>query len=135
MAYTDLGVNDADTLAAEVASELTAKYVKALLADRKRPILPVGIITSVNYPAPTNTSCSSVSDFSFILTRVAPDANVTDVYTCGTDHLPGETEVVGMEGCFASVSVVNATSKTDADATSQAFVLQRLSGFLSCLPS
>lgn len=111
------------------------KYVKALLADKRGPILPPGVITSVNYPAPTNTSCSSVSDFSFILTRIAPNPNVTDVFTCGTDHLPGETEVVATEGCFASVSVMNSTTKTDVDAATQEFVLKRLSHFLSCLPN
>jgi 5'/3'-nucleotidase SurE len=136
VAYTDLSNNDTDTMIADIASQLTVKYVNALLADHdKKPILPPGISVNVNYPGPTNTTCTSPDDFSFILTRIAPNASVTDVKTCGTDHLPGEVDVVAMEGCFASVSVMNATSKTDVDAATQAVVLKRLKHFLSCLPT
>ncbi|KAF9074622.1 sure-like protein [Rhodocollybia butyracea] len=134
VSYTDLANNDTDTINAEVAAALTVEFVDALLAHGK-PYLPHGISINVNYPTPSLTSCASPSDFSFILTRIAPNANVTDVETCGTDHLPGEVEVVATPGCFASVSVMNATTKADVDAATQAFVLRRLTGFLSCLPS
>lgn len=133
VAFTDLSNGDADTLAALVFSQLTVKFVNALLKNGP-PFLPPGISVNVNYPASTSSSCASPSDFSFILTRIAPSNSVTDVETCGTDHLPGETNVVATNGCFASVSVMNATTKADVDATTQAFVLNRLSGFLSCLP-
>ncbi|KAF9067436.1 acid phosphatase [Rhodocollybia butyracea] len=134
VAYTDLDNDDADTFSAEVAAALTVEFVDALLADGK-PYLPVGISINVNYPASSPTGCASTSDFSFILTRIAPNASVTDVETCGTDHLPGEAEVNVTPGCFASVSVMNATTEGDVDAITQAFVLNRLGGFLSCLPS
>ncbi|KAJ3727294.1 sure-like protein [Lentinula guzmanii] len=132
VSFTDLSNDNADTLAALVFSQLTVEFVNALLAAGP-PFLPPGISVNVNYPSSTSSSCASPSDFSFILTRIAPSNSATDVETCGTDHLPGETAVVATTGCFASVSVMNATTKTDVDATTQAFVLNRLGDFLSCL--
>ena len=61
-----------------------------------------------------------------------------DVETCLTDRLPTESSVVDTTtggGCFVSVSVMNATTKADVDADTQAFVLNRLLGLLTCLPS
>ncbi|KAJ4481139.1 sure-like protein [Lentinula aciculospora] len=133
VSFTDLSNPDADTSAAFVFSQLSVNFVDALLASPP-PFLPPGISINVNYPASTSSSCTSPSEFSFILTRIAPSNSVTDVETCGTDHLPGESSVVAMNGCFASVSVMNATTKADVDATTQAFVLNRLGDFLSCLP-
>ncbi|KAJ3832430.1 sure-like protein [Lentinula raphanica] len=133
VSFTDLNNNNADTSAALVFSQLTVNFVNALLADGP-PFLPSGISLNVNYPASTSSSCASPFDFSFVLTRIAPNSDATDVETCGTDHLPGESAVVATSGCFASVSVMNATSKADVGAATQAFVLNRLDGFLSCLP-
>jgi len=133
VSYTDLSNNNTNTFSAKIFANLTVEFVDAFLADGK-PYLPPGVTLNVNYPTLTSSSCTSPSDFTFILTRISPDASVTDVKICGTDHLPGETEVVGTQGCFASVSVMNATTKADVDATTQAFVLNRLTGFLSCLP-
>ncbi|KAJ3765122.1 sure-like protein [Lentinula raphanica] len=133
VSFTDLNNNNADTSAALVFSQLTVNFVNALLADGP-PFLPSGISLNVNYPASTSSSCASPFDFSFVLTRIAPNSGATDVETCGTDHLPGESAVVATSGCFASVSVMNATNKADVDAATQAFVLNRLDGFLSCLP-
>ena len=61
----------------------------------------------------------------------ASDA-AADVETCGSDRLLTESDVVGLGGCFASVSVMNATSKGDVDAALQGEVLGRLEGFLGC---
>ena len=59
-----------------------------------------------------------------------------DVVTCGNGgRLPTETTVVGTAGCYASISVGEAVLKTDANATSQAVVLGKLKGILSCLPA
>jgi 5'-nucleotidase len=152
VSYTDLSNNSADTLAALVYAQLTVKFVDALLPDERengnengngkgkgkhsQPILPPGISINVNYPLSNSSSrtCSSASDYRFILTRIAPSNTSVDVRTCGTDHLPGEVNVTATPGCFASVSVMNATTKTDVDASTQAFVLKRLGKFLSCLP-
>lgn len=87
----------------------------------------------MNFPATDN--CSSVEDFRFVFTRLVPDATTVDVETCGSDHLPDETTVVGSAGCFASVSVFNATIKADVDAATQASVLRKLTRLpLFCFP-
>lgn len=54
--------------------------------------------------------------------------------TCGSTRLPTESEVMRAAGCYASVSVGNASTKLDAAAEDQAFVLGRLESILSCLP-
>ena len=72
--------------------------------------------------------------YTFVLTRVntAASGAAADVETCGSDRLLTESHVVGLGGCFASVSVMNATSKGDVDAGLQGEVLGRLEGFLGC---
>ncbi|KZT25036.1 sure-like protein [Neolentinus lepideus HHB14362 ss-1] len=119
------------TIAAEIYSQLTARFTRILLAV-PGPILPYQISLNVNYPSITN--CTSADDYKFVLTRIATDPTATDVYQCGTDHLPQETAVVQSEGCYASVSVFNATTKTDVDAGTQAFVRDKLAlfGLLTC---
>lgn len=60
-------------------------------------------------------------------------ARAVDVATCGSRRLPDEATVVHA-GCYASVTVVNATTLLDTDADAQKEVLDRLapSGLLSC---
>lgn len=59
-----------------------------------------------------------------------------DVTTCDNGgRLPTETAVVDTAGCYASISVGNATTKLTADAAEQKVVLNKLSSILSCLPS
>ena len=73
-----------------------------------------------------------------MLSRInaAASGAAPDVETCGTDRLPTENSVVATSGgCFVSVSVMNATNKDDVDASTQAFVLNKLSNILTCLPS
>ena len=81
--------------------------------------------------------CSSVDDYKFILTRLIPDPLhlATDVSTCGVHHLQDEITVMikTIGGCHVTVSVIDATTKGDVDATRQGAVLNRLSSILSCL--
>ena len=67
------------------------------------------------------------------MSRIFFNLFATDVEHCGGRRLPTESDVVG-KGCFASVSVFNAENKLDAGAEAQAYVLERLGDFLSCLP-
>jgi len=122
-----------DTLAARTYASLAASFTRALLADPARPVLPHG--TTLNVNLPSTASCPDPAAFSFVLTRLTPDTNATDVRTCGTDHLPGEVSVVDGPGCFISVTVLDATSKLDVSAETQKPVLERLKGVLTCLPS
>ncbi|KAK7440002.1 hypothetical protein VKT23_017255 [Stygiomarasmius scandens] len=134
VSYTTLTTNPRSTssVASNIYASLTTTFTNALLASPSRPILPSGITLNVNYPS--ISGCSSASDFSFILTRVQPSSRLTDVQTCGSSHLPGEEDVIDMRGCFATVSVINARTKSDVDAATQAAVVDRLGGLLECLP-
>ena len=49
-----------------------------------------------------------------------------DVETCESTHLPDETTVIGSGGCFVSVTVIDANTKKDVNATVQTVVLNRL---------
>ncbi|EKM52611.1 uncharacterized protein PHACADRAFT_149424 [Phanerochaete carnosa HHB-10118-sp] len=119
------------TLAALAYSQLTVTFVEALLASPAQPIVPVNTTININFPS--TSGCSSVSDFNFVFTRLVVNSSATDVTTCGTDHLPDETTVVQGSGCHVSVTVIDANAKTDVDATTQAAVLDRISGLLTCL--
>ncbi|KAK0463064.1 sure-like protein [Desarmillaria tabescens] len=132
ISYTTLesDPNSTNTLAALTYAQLSVKFVQAL-TSAKGTILPPGISVNVNYPS--TSKCPEPSDFSFILSRINADEDATDVERCGTTHLPAEADVV-TQGCFVSVSVFNASTKADVGADTQAFVLDRIGGILSCLP-
>lgn len=133
VSYTTLASSPTSqsSLAAGIYASLTVKFVQALLADTTSPILPPGISINVNYPA--TDSCSAVSDYKFVLSTIY--GNVATVQTCGSTSLPTENSVESASGCYASVSVFNASNKQDANATVQAVVLQKLGSLLTCLPS
>lgn len=134
VSYTTLDSDptSTNTLASNIYAQLTVNFVDALLASPGE-ILPPGISLNINYPPITN--CTEVSDYSFVLTRIIADSSATDVETCGSTHLPGESEVVALDGCFSSVSVFNASTLLDVDAATQETVLNRLGSFLTCAPS
>lgn len=123
--------NAASTKAARVYAELTTKFVDTFLTT-PGPKLVAGTTINVNYPAVT-TTCSSADKFKFVLTRVAANLFATDVQHCGSTRLPTETPVINNGGCYASVSVINASSKTDAAAAAQSVVLTRVGSLLVCI--
>ncbi|ESK96805.1 acid phosphatase [Moniliophthora roreri MCA 2997] len=125
--------NSSGTRAARIYAALTTEFTDALLAAPK-PFLPPNISVNVNYP-PVTSRCAAASDFKFVLTRVVPNSGATDVQTCGTTHLPGESNVIARSDCFVSVSVMDAHTKSDVSASTQAFVLNRISSLLTCLPN
>ncbi|KAJ4464744.1 survival protein sure-like phosphatase/nucleotidase [Lentinula edodes] len=136
VSYTTLDSDptSTNTNASNIYATLTLKFLDALLSDIiPGPILPPGISLNVNYPAITN--CPNEADYQFVLTRLVADSSATDVETCGTTQLPAESDVVALEGCFASVSVFDASTLLDVDAATQEAVLNRLSVFLKCAPS
>ena len=138
MSYTTLttDVNAPSSIAARIYSDLTATFVDALTASgatRPGPLLPVGVIVNVNYAA--IDSCPSAASYQWVFSRLVWSVFATDVHTCGSDHLPTESSVVDA-GCYASVSVLDAQSKLDANATMQAQVMAHLETLsFSCLPS
>ncbi|KAK5119488.1 hypothetical protein LTR85_007588 [Meristemomyces frigidus] len=122
----------------EVYADLSTTITQALVNSGK-PYLPSGIWLNVNYSAVNATTCSSTSDFNFVLSRIyaaIPILTPADMTTCNNGgRLPTETAVVGSTGCYASISVGVASTKLDANATAQQVVLEKLSSILSCLPT
>lgn len=114
-------------------------HVTQALVNSGAPYLARNVWLNVNYPAVSDSACSSVSDFKFVLSRIntaIPLITPDDVKTCGNGgRLPTETTVVGTDGCYASISVGVADTKLDASAKQQRAVLNKLKSTLSCLPS
>ena len=132
VSYTTLESDptSASTLTAHIYANLTATLVAALTAD-VGAILPAGTIANVNY-AKTD-DCASSDAYKFVLTRLVWNPFSTDTETCGSDHLPSENSVLG-KGCYVTVSVLNASSKLDVNATLQGEVFQRLTSLpVTCL--
>ena len=118
-----------------VYTALSTNVTQTLLATAK-PYLPANTWLNVNFPSVSSSTCSSVSKFKFILSRInsASGSTPSDVNHCGSTRLPTETAVVGTSGCYASISVGVASTKADASATSQAAALAKLQKIISCLP-
>ncbi|PBK92507.1 sure-like protein [Armillaria gallica] len=133
VSYTTLesNPNSAGSLAARTYAALGVQFVQAL-TKAEGTILPTNVSVNVNFPSTDH--CPDASNFSFVLSRINEDESATDVEWCGTTNLPTESNVV-KQGCFASVSVFNASTKSDVDADTQAFVLDRINGILTCLSS
>ncbi|KAL1938969.1 hypothetical protein VTO73DRAFT_11122 [Trametes versicolor] len=130
------------TRSALIYAALTTKLTSILLTSPVGgPVLPAGITLNVNFGSTTFSSsgapsgdCAAADDFQWVFTRILPPSSGTkDAQTCGSTVLPDERTVVDA-GCFASVSVMNASTKADVDAATQGVVLQKLtpSGLLSC---
>ncbi|KAL5501041.1 hypothetical protein ACEPAH_9428 [Sanghuangporus vaninii] len=139
--YTTLLEPSDSTTAATVYAEISADLLAALLApgfSESNPILPQKTILNVNYPDPSNNDgrCASSDNFQYVLTRAVaaiPLITPADVSTCGSTRLPTESDIVGRtNGCYASVTVLDALTKLDVGASTQQVVLDRLNGFLSC---
>lgn len=120
-----------------VYADLATNVTQTLLASGT-PYLPSGVYLNVNFGAVTDTSCTNAADFEFVLSRIVaaiPLLTAPDVETCGSTRLPHERDVVKTTGCYAGISVGNATTKLDASAANQEVVLGKLTSILSCLPS
>ncbi|PLN74735.1 sure-like protein [Aspergillus taichungensis] len=125
--------NDTRPASSEVYAKLASKVTTAVVGAGK-PYLPEGAFLNVNFPAVGDDgSCGKVEDVTFVLSRILGTAG-EDVETCGKSRLPTESSVIRAEGCYGSVSVGMAENKLDANATVQGVVLERLQGFLGCLP-
>jgi len=134
VSYTTLvsSPTSSSSKAALIYAALSVEFTQALLSSSVTPILPQGIAVNVNFPSISD--CGSASDFSFVFSRINANSSAIDVNTCGSDHLPTESTVLSTSGCFASVSVFNGSTKADVDASTQQFVLNKLSSILHCLP-
>lgn len=117
---------------AQLATNVTDRVVEA-----GTPYLPDGVWLNVNFPEVSESKCSRAQDVKFVLSRIfdsVPPVSGDDIEICGNDRLPIETDVVNTDGCYASISVGNAETKRDANATMQGVVHQKLGDLLTCLP-
>ena len=91
---------------------------------------------NVNLPNSDATTCTKLSDFSFVLSRVNHDVIrlTPDVDQCGTTHLPTESKVIDSGNCRVSISVFKGF-KLDASAEQQQVVRDKISSLLTCLPA
>jgi 5'-nucleotidase len=127
VSYTTLAAGGYQYIYADAAVRL----VNALVAAGA-PYLPSGTALNVNFPAAgAGTACTSAASFKFVLSRVYSTSGAT-VATCSASTLPTESSVVARSGCYASVSVFDASTKKDTSAANQATVLGKLGSFLSC---
>jgi len=143
VSYTTL-TSDPDspaTKAAFVYAQLTTQFVKVLTTSGAYPLVPSGSVINVNYPAlDAAKNCTQPSDVKFVLTRTYPAIPVVtgkDTETCGNGgRLPQDSDVVNSaQGCYASVSVLDATLiKEDASSDAQEMVWESLLGLeMACL--
>jgi 5'-nucleotidase len=114
-----------------VYADASVVFANALVAAGT-PYLPSGVFLNVNYPAAgSGTRCATGSAVKFVLAKVSS----ASVSVCGKSSPPTESTVLGTtSGCYASVSVLNASTKGDATAAQYQTVATKLNGFLSCLP-
>lgn len=118
------------SLYGQLAAQLTDYIISS-----GAPYLPPDVFLNVNFPK-VEGSCTDLSDFKWVLTRINPGYfSPPDVSFCGAGRLPTELSVITHGGCLISVSVADAKDKTTASTDSQAIVLQKLHGMLSCLPN
>ncbi len=115
-----------------VYADLAARLTDRVLAAGA-PYLPDDVFLNVNFPG-VDDECAAADDFKWVLSRINPGiVSAPDVETCGSDRLPTETDVINADGCFASISVGDASDKTTAPAEKQAVVLEKLRDILTCL--
>ncbi|KAF8592470.1 sure-like protein [Ramaria rubella] len=127
VSFTTLEAGDS----AETYAAVAVTLVEALVASGKPFLLP-NTSLNVNFPSATGP-CTAPSAYTFVLTRILANPNVTDVFTCGTDHLPTESSIIdSTTTCQSTVSVFNVTGKADVDAATQEFVLNKLQNILTC---
>ena len=128
MIYTtlDSDPNSASSVAARLYASLVARFTRALLTPVARPVLPANITLNVNLADTNGSGCTDANNFKFVFTRLISDLGAIDVETCESTHLPDETTVIGSGGCFVSVTVIDANTKKDVNATVQTVVLNRL---------
>lgn len=131
---TQISYNETTPLYAKVYADLSTNVTMALI-DSGKPYLPDGIWLNVNFPAVSDDTCSKVSDFQFVLSRINIGfLSPADVETCGSTRLPTERSVVSTtSGCYVSISPGD-VDKLTADADVQGVVLKKLGYMLTCLP-
>ncbi|KAF4964130.1 hypothetical protein FSARC_7912 [Fusarium sarcochroum] len=112
-----------------VYADLATTLVKKIVASGK-PYLPKDVYLNVNFPK-VEGKCTDASKFKWVLTRINVGLlSDRDTEWCGEDRLPTETDISLKDGCYASISVGDASDKTTADAARQKVVAAKLKDIL-----
>ncbi|KAI1084099.1 sure-like protein [Whalleya microplaca] len=128
LAYNTSPVPARSTVYAKLATQLTTAILNS-----GTPYLPEEVWLNVNFPK-VEGDCTDPANFKWVLSRINPGVlSEKDVFTCNSDRLPTETDVINEGGCRISVSVGDSTDKTTAPAEKQAVVLKKLGSLLTCL--
>lgn len=135
-AWTLLSTSSASITAAKEYAELTTKFLDVVFDQPKATpaYLPDAVTVNVNFPEITD-SCTA-DNVQWVQARTLPlTIGSPDVVVCGGNgRLPNDSNVT-KAGCFASVSVINASSKLDVGKDVQADVYARLKALnFACLP-
>ncbi|PFH50363.1 hypothetical protein AMATHDRAFT_4015 [Amanita thiersii Skay4041] len=119
------------TLSAQTYASLILKFIDSVLSGPQKPFVPRGTSLNINFGSTVN--CTTPDSFAFVMTRLVAADNTTlpDVKTCGTARLPVESTLIN-QGCFVTVTVLNATTKSDVDAATQGLVLEQVSSLMGC---
>jgi 5'/3'-nucleotidase SurE len=116
-----------------VYAELAAQLVDAVVGAG-RPYLPDDVFLNVNFPL-AEGACTDARNYKWVLSRINPALlSPPDVEWCGSKRLPTETDVLAADGCYASISIGDASDKTTVNDERQEIVLNKLRSILTCLP-
>ncbi len=133
MSYTTLTDSPTapSTVDAKVYTSLVLKFISTYLAGGSSySIAPAGYSVNINFSS-TGSCSNDANNYKWIATRLLKSAMDSDTTRCDSKNLPDETTVSGA-GCYATVSVFDATTKGDAPAAAQKAVFDRLDTLLAC---
>jgi len=137
VSYTTLesDPNSAATLSAHVYTSLTTKLVQTIFSGAgSSRLVPKGTIINVNYPAlnfTAGSTCSKPEDVKWVFSRLFQAGILDhDITICNNGgKLPDGAAVAGdTSGCYASVVVLNSSTKLQAGTDAQTAVLNSLNG-------
>lgn len=136
VSYTTLETNATSpaTLSANVYAALTTTFVQTLFSGAGRSrLVPKGTIINVNYPAldfTPGSTCHQPSDVKWVFARLFKAGLLDhDINICNNGNkLPDGAAVVESAGCYASVVVLNSSTKLQAGTDAQNQVYKSLEG-------
>jgi hypothetical protein len=96
--------------------------------------LPEGCVLNINLQkAGPHSNCRAAEDYHFVLSSVFGTNHHSGIHHCNSDVLPGERSVLEFkDGCWASVTVMQAEHLIDASPAQKQFILDRAPHFFSC---
>lgn len=129
--YQDIRDDDSS----EVYADATVRVLEQLLrVGEDGAYLPEGCVLNINLQkAGPHSNCRAAEDYHFVLSSVFGTNHHSGIHHCNSDVLPGEQSVLEFKnGCWASVTVMQAEHLIDASPAQKQFILDRAPHFFSC---